>query len=329
MNAIRCAHVSKTFRVAERGSGLAASIESLIRRRYREVRAVEDVSLSIAEGARVGLLGPNGAGKTTLLKMLSGLLHPSSGELEVLGFKPFQRDPRLLGAITLVMGQKQQLFWDLPPADTFDYNRAVFSVPADAFRKRLGFLVEMLEIGDVVRKPTRQLSLGERMKCELVAALLHEPRVLFLDEPTIGLDVTMQLNVRKFVRQYNERTGATVVLTSHYMDDIVELCPRVIVIDHGKLRYDGSLEELSRSIRPEKRITVRWHQAIPEAWMPASGQVLERAERRIVIEVREEALREVLMHVLKEQAVADLSVEDAPIEEVMRTLYSSARSGDA
>src|SRR4029078_2378064 len=230
-------NLSKSYRVHKRAPGIAAALRSVLRRRYETVKAVEELSFQIAEGERVGFLGPNGAGKTTTLKVLAGLLHPTSGEVRVGSYVPFTRDPRFLKLITLVMGQKQQLLWDLPPADTFALNRAIYDVPEAEFHRGLGELTELVGIGEIMRKPTRQLSLGERMKCELAAALLHRPRVLFLDEPTIGLDVALQLTVREFIRRYNERRGATVLLTSHYMDDVASLCPRVVVIDQGRLRY--------------------------------------------------------------------------------------------
>src|SRR5262249_13329224 len=209
-------------------------------------------------GERVGFLGPNGAGKTTTLKILSGLLHPTSGTVKVAGYVPQQRDRNFLRRITLVMGQKQQLLWDLPPVETFAQNRAIYEVPRAAFNSPPRELEELLDLPAISKKPTRQLSLGERMKCELAAALLHRPDILFLDEPTIGLDVSMQLGVREFIRRYNERWGATTLLTSHYMDDVAALCPRVIVIDKGRLFYDGDLRLLAQTLRPDKSIVLRY-----------------------------------------------------------------------
>src|SRR5215813_6472451 len=237
--------LTKHYRVHRRPPGMAAAIRSIFHRSYETVRAVEDLSFTIEPGERVGFLGPNGAGKTTTLKVLSGLLHPTGREV------PF------LKQITLVMGQKQQLLWDLPPVETFALNRAVYDVPKPQFEATMAELTRLLDLEKLATKPTRQLSLGERMKCELAAALLHRPRILFLDEPTIGLDVSMQLTVREFVRHYNERFSSTVLLTSHYMDDVASLCRRVIVIDHGRLRYDGDLAELARSLRRDKRIALK------------------------------------------------------------------------
>jgi ABC-2 type transport system ATP-binding protein len=293
----------KEYRVHERQSGTWASIRSLFHRQYRAARAVDELSFTIAAGERVGFLGPNGAGKTTTLKVLSGLLHPTSGSVRVDGFDPKKRDYSFLRRITLVMGQKQQLLWDLPPVDTFAMNRAIYDLPRAQFEETLAELTTLLDLGDLIRRPTRQLSLGERMKCELVAALLHRPRVLFLDEPTIGLDVQMQATLRHFIRDYNERFAATVLLTSHYMDDVAALCPRVIVIDKGRLTYDGALGELVRKVRPLKRIVVRTR----------DGR--QRSEDVAPAELQATIAR------LLQDGVADLTVEDPPLEEVMRDLF--------
>src|SRR5580698_42370 len=233
--AARVDHLCKTYRVHERPPGLLSAVRSVFRRQYKDLEAVRDLSFSVAPGERVGFLGPNGAGKTTTLKILAGLLHPTSGEVRVDGHEPRRREDAFLKKIMLVLGQKQQLLWDLPPAETFELNRAVYDVPRAEYVATLRELYDLLELRDLVNKPARTLSLGERMKCELAAALIHRPRVLFLDEPTIGLDVTMQATVRDFVKRYNERSGATLILTSHDMGDVEQLCPRVVVIDHGKL----------------------------------------------------------------------------------------------
>src|SRR5438105_6621630 len=255
-------NLSKSYRVHKRAPGVAAALRSVLRRRYETVKAVEDLSFEIAEGERVGFLGPNGAGKTTTLKVLSGLLHPSEGEVRVDGHVPQRREDAFLKKIMLVMGQKQQLLWDLPPAETFEMNRAIYDVPRAQFVETVKELTELLELGDLVEKPSRQLSLGERMKCELAAALIHRPKVLFLDEPTIGLDVSMQAVIRGFIKSYNEKWGATLMLTSHYMDDVVALCPRVIVIDKGQLSYDGDLDSLVQRFRPEKRLVLHLEMAV-------------------------------------------------------------------
>src|SRR5579884_2293123 len=226
---VRVRALRKHYKVHERPPGVAAAFRSLVHRQYKTVAAVDGIDFDIAAGERVGFLGPNGAGKTTTLKILSGLLHPTSGEVRVDGHEPRRREDAFLKKIMLVLGQKQQLLWDLPPSDTFELNRAVYGVSRPEFQATLRELSDLLDLGDLVRKPTRTLSLGERMKCELAAALIHRPKVLFLDEPTIGLDVSMQATVRDFVKRYNERNGATLILTSHYMEDVAQLCPRVVV----------------------------------------------------------------------------------------------------
>ncbi|WP_437829559.1 ABC transporter ATP-binding protein [Sorangium sp. So ce1153] len=321
-SAIAVESLSKTYQVHERAAGFAATVRSVFRRRTRVVHAVEDLSFSIAPGERVGFLGPNGAGKTTTLKVLAGLLHPTGGRVRVAGSVPQHREADFLKRITLVMGQKQQLLWDLPPAETFALNRAIYGIGDAEFRQTLGELEDLLGIAVIASKPTRQLSLGERMKCELAAALLHRPEILFLDEPTIGLDVAMQLSVREFIRRYNEQRGATIVLTSHYMDDVAALCPRVIVIDKGRLRYDGDLAALARSVRPHKRIALRFGGVVDRALLERVGAVLSLDAGRAVLQVRQEELRQAMSWLLSQTDIADLTVEDPPLEEVMRELFA-------
>ncbi|HEX9013927.1 MAG TPA: ATP-binding cassette domain-containing protein, partial [Anaerolineaceae bacterium] len=248
--------LTKTYQVPEREGGFREAVRGFVHRKYRDVHAVQQVSFTIGPGEVVGFLGPNGAGKTTTLKMLSGLLHPSSGRCSVLGYTPWQRKPAFLGTMTLVMGQRNRLSWDIPAADSFLLNQAIYRIPDDAYRSTLKELDELLDLAPILRKPVRNLSLGERMKCELAAGLLHRPRVLFFDEPTIGLDITAQGNIRTFLQEYNRRTGATILLTSHYMADVTALCERIIIIHHGRLKYDGGLSNLSRRIAPFKLIGV-------------------------------------------------------------------------
>lgn len=322
--------LSKHYRVHRRPPGLAAAFRSLFHREYETVRAVDGIDFSVGEGERVGFLGPNGAGKTTTLKMLSGLLHPTAGTVAVAGHVPRRREPAFLKQITLVMGQKQQLLWDLPPSETFALNRAVYDIPRAQFAETVRELTELLELRDLVDKPTRQLSLGERMKCELAAALLHRPRVLFLDEPTIGLDVSMQATVRGFVKAYNERFGATVLLTSHYMEDVLQLCPRVIVIDHGHLVYDGDLRALALRVRPDKRIVVR--RAAGGAGAPFAaelarfGQVVSSGSDEATLQVPAEEVSGAVARILAALPIADLTVEDPPLEEVFAELFRAGRS---
>ena len=298
--------LTKVFRVAEREAGLRASLRSLVARRWREVRAVDGISFEIAAGEIVGFLGPNGAGKTTTLKMLSGLLYPSGGEARVLGHAPSRRERDYLRRMTLVMGNRNQLQWDLPALDSFELNRAIYRLPREDFLRTRDELIDLLDVGDLVRKPVRQLSLGERMKVEVVGSLLHLPQVLFLDEPTIGLDVTMQKRIRTFVAEYNARYGATVLLTSHYMADIEALCKRVIVIHHGQILFDGQLSELTRRFGGVKTI---------EAVL-ADGERISR-------QVPREDVSQVTAALLAEHEVHDLTVEDPPIEDVIEQVFAS------
>jgi ABC-2 type transport system ATP-binding protein len=323
----------KEYRVPVRPPGLAAALKALVRREHRTVTAVGGIDLDLATGERVGFLGPNGAGKTTTIKCMAGLLTPTSGEVRVDGRDPSRREAAFLCAITLVAGQKQQLLWDLPPSETFALNRAIYEVPEAQFRATLDELVSLLELGDVLDKPVRQLSLGERMKCELAAALLHRPRVLFLDEPTVGLDVVMQSAVRRFVKTYNERHEATVILTSHAMDDVTALCPRILVIDHGRIVYDGSREALVARVRPGRRVTVRLASPATsesvEALERAGAKVSSRAESELVLQVPQEALSAVVSLALARCATSDLAVEEPPLDEVLAELFSQSRKADA
>ncbi len=319
----------KHYRVHERPPGVAAAFRSLFRRAYKDVAAVDGISFAIASGERVGFLGPNGAGKTTTLKVLAGLLHPTSGEVDVDGHDPRRREDAFLKKIMLVLGQKQQLLWDLPPSETFELNRAVYDVPRAQFAETMGELSELLELGDLVKKPARTLSLGERMKCELAAALVHRPKVLFLDEPTIGLDVSMQATVRDFVERYNQRYGATLILTSHYMEDVARLCPRVIVIDHGKLAYDGTLEELVARIRPDKRIVLRFARPVDASDLAAFGRVVRHGAGESVLDVHKEDVNRVVGQALAQLPVSDLTVENPPLEEVMSELFARGRTAAA
>ncbi len=318
----------KEFQVARRPPGLRAAFAALFHRRTETVVAVDEVSFSIGEGERVGFLGPNGAGKTTTLKMLSGLLYPTRGSAEVGGLVPYRRERAFLRSITLVMGQKQQLMWDLPPSETFAMNRAIFDVPQREFRDTLDELVTLLALAKVIDKPTRQLSLGERMRCELAAALIHRPKVLFLDEPTIGLDVEMQVVIREFIRSYNQRHRATVMLTSHYMDDVVALCPRIIVIDGGKILHDGDLRALIKARDPDKRVECLVPQAVAEpAIMERARASLARVGEvtvdgaRLRLRTAESKLAEVVGVLFTELHATDLSIEDPPLEDVMRAMF--------
>jgi len=326
---IRVERLVKHYQVHARAPGIRAAVRSLFKRERKTVAAVDGIDFSIAAGERVGFLGPNGAGKTTTLKVLAGLLHPTSGEVEVAGFRPARREPDFLRSIMLVTGQKQQLLWDLPPSDTFELNRAIYDVPRARFQEALDELIALLDLSPLVGKPTRQLSMGERMRCELAAALLHRPGVLFLDEPTIGLDVTAQSAVRRFIRSYNERHGATILLTSHDMNDVAALCPRVIVIDHGRLIHDGPLPELVRRLRPEKRVVLALSRPVSRADLETLGIVHAHEEGRAILQVEPGKLTSVVSAALERLPVSDLAVEDPPLEDVLADLFARAAPGAA
>jgi ABC-2 type transport system ATP-binding protein len=313
--------LGKTYRVADKQPGLAGTLRHFVRRRTRDVHAVRDVSFQIQPGEMVGFLGANGAGKTTTLKMLCGLIHPSSGRLQVAGHLPQRRQEAFLRQITLVMGQKQQLIWDLPPLDSLRVNAAIYGLGDGEARRRIHTLAEMLELGEELTRPVRKLSLGQRMKAELLAALLHEPAVLFLDEPTLGLDVNAQARVRSFLADYNRRTGATVLLTSHYMADITALCPRVMLIHQGALFHDGPLEALATRLAPSR--LVRLELAEPQAAEAFCGfGELEVCNGRAVrLLVPRERLTEVVGQLLARFDVRDLEVSDPPIEELIGGLF--------
>lgn len=318
--AIHSEGLSKTYRVPIREPGLAAALKSLVRRRWRDVDAVVDVSFRIEPGEVVGFLGPNGAGKTTTLKMLSGLLNPSAGQARVLGHEPFRRDKAFLRQITLVMGNRNQLVWDIPVSDSFERNRAIYGLSRDAFGHTVKQLTELLDLGDLLDKPVRNLSLGERMKCEIAAALLHRPRVLYLDEPTIGLDVTMQRRIRQFIAEYNRDHGATVLLTSHYMADVEALCQRVIVIHHGRLLFDGDLSSLVQKFSPTKTIAVELE--CEGADLSSYGEVVHQDGCRISLLVPKAETARVTGRILAELPVVDLTVEDPEIEEVIEKVFA-------
>jgi ABC-2 type transport system ATP-binding protein len=296
----------KVFRVPVREAGLKASLSSLFHRETREIEAVDEVSFTVQPGEMVGFLGPNGAGKTTTLKMLSGLLHPTSGRCEVLGYEPRTRPAGLLRQITLVMGNRNQLQWDLPALDSFELNRAIYRIPRPEFVALRDELIDLLDLGTLVTKPVRNLSLGERMKMEIAGSLLHRPKVLFLDEPTIGLDITMQKRIRTFIAEYNVRYGATVMLTSHYMADVQALCKRVVVIHHGSILFDGELAALASKFSLDKTVTARLADGDEVKVKAPRGDIAAATGR-----------------LLAEHDVVDLTIEDAPIEDVIELLFTA------
>jgi ABC-2 type transport system ATP-binding protein len=323
MSIIIAENLSKSYPVAVKEPGIKGTITHLFRRTYRSIKAVEDVSFEITPGEVVGFLGPNGAGKTTTLKMLTGLIHPSSGSVRVAGYVPFLRQAPFLQKITLVMGQKQQLLWDLPALDSLKINAAVYDISDQEFHRRVGELTEMLALEGKLNQPVRKLSLGERMKAELLAALLHRPHVLFLDEPTLGLDVNAQVAVRDFLREYNQRYQATVLLTSHYMADITALCQRVLLIHQGKLMYDGSLDRLLERFAPYREVYVELAQPLPLEKLQVYGDVQHLEGRAVCFMVQQEALTRTVSQILTELAVIDLKVTEPPVEEVIAQVFQA------
>jgi ABC-2 type transport system ATP-binding protein len=322
-------HLCKYYQVHQKEAGLGGSIRSFFRRKYTDVKAVDDISFSIDPGEIVGFLGPNGAGKTTTLKVLSGLLYPTSGKVRVLDFTPNERRAAYLRQITLVMGQKQQLNWDLPAMESFLVNAAIYEIPDDQFKKTIDELAELLEMGTLLKKQVRKLSLGERMKCELAAALMHRPKVLFLDEPTIGLDVTMQTKIRQFIAEYNTRYNATIILTSHYMADVTALCKRVIVIDHGKLLYDGDLHALAEKIAPHKLIRVEFSHVVDSQRLAVYGEVVKMRGQRAELLIPRDATSDVAARMLSELPIADVTIEEPPIEDVITRVFEQAAKARA
>ncbi len=328
-SAIIAERLGKTYRVKVRDPGLRGAARALLHPRYRDVRAVEDVSFRIERGEIVAFLGPNGAGKTTTLKMLTGLLYPTAGRAEVAGYTPWSGGSPFKRRIALVLGNKQQLIWDLPPEETFQLNRAIYGVSLADYRARLAELVELLDLGALLDKPVRQLSLGERMKCELAASLLHQPEILFLDEPTLGLDVTAQEAIRGFLTSYRERHGATILLTSHYMADVTALASRVLMISHGHLLYDGALETLVLRIAPTKRLELVLGDGATRAQLAYFGEVRRFQPPNATLEIARDDVAAVSARLLAEVPVADLSITDPPIEEVIRRAFSEAAELEA
>src|SRR6202030_461939 len=327
MSAIEAHNLTKIYRTYRKERGLWGAIKGLVRRRHDETSAADKVSFQINEGEFVGFLGPNGAGKTTVLKMLSGLLNPTSGEAKVLGFVPWERRNEMKRQFSLLMGQKNALWWDLPAQESLELNRAIYGIDRTRFAKVVNGLSDLLEVGHKMNVMVRELSLGERMKMELIAALIHEPRVLFLDEPTIGLDVVSQKRVREFLRIYNKEHSIVTLLTSHYMQDIEELTHRVLVIDHGKIFFDGPLDKIVDRFAVYKIVSLTFH-ANPNCDFSHFGEVIEQTPVSVQLKVPRAKVTETTREVLQSCDVIDINVQEVPVEEVIRQLFGSRRSSE-
>lgn len=317
--AIQVRELKKVYKVHEREPGTKEAVKSLFKRQWRHITAVDEISFDVAPGEIVGFLGPNGAGKTTTIKMLAGLLYPTAGEAKVLGHTPFDRDKALLMQITLAMGRRNQLLWDVPAIESFDFFRAVYDVPRATYNETLNELIELMNLGPLLKKPVRNLSLGERMKCELAAALLHRPKLLLLDEPTIGLDLLAQGSFRSYIATYNQKYGATILLTSHYLGDVEALCPRVIFIDRAKLVYDGRLDRLAERCMPYKIVTVTLDNLPFD--LGAYGQIVERSNGRVTLHVPKDDLLHVTQALVSRAPITDLNVSDPPLSDVVKHVF--------
>ncbi len=322
MTAISVAQLTKHFKVHQKEPGLVGSIKSLFSRKYHTVKAVNDISFQIQEGELIGFIGPNGAGKTTTLKCLSGLLYPTSGQVKVLGFTPWDRKPEFQKQFSLVMGQKNQLWWDLPAIETFILNREIYEVPPKQYKNTLDKLVQLLDVKSILNVQVRKLSLGQRMKCELIAALLHNPKVLFLDEPTIGLDVVMQKTMRDFIKDYNREFNSTIILTSHYMDDVKELCKRVIIIDQGRILFDGKLQDVINKYARNKIVELVLSKPVAETKLRQFGDLREYEFPRARINVPRKQAADKASKLLKKFPVADLNILEPPIEAIIREVFT-------
>jgi ABC-2 type transport system ATP-binding protein len=324
MSVIEIRGLKKSYRVYHKKEGLRAALQGLFHREYREVEAVRGIDLNVEVGEFVAFLGPNGAGKTTTLKLLSGVINPTGGEARVLGYVPWQRDNAYRRRFALVMGQKNQLWWDLPAAESFRLHQQIYRIDPVEYGRTQDELVDLLDVRRLLNQPVRELSLGERMKMELIAALLHSPEVLFLDEPTIGLDVIAQHNIQKFLKHYQEVRRITILLTSHYMKDVAALCRRVVVINHGQIVYDGSLSGIVDRFSSHKVLTLLFGNGQLPTDIGRYGEVIEIVEPRVKLRVDRQQISEVLSTVLANHTLEDVSVEDPPLEEVIAQVFAQS-----
>lgn len=324
MSIISVKNLSKHYKVYKKEPGFMGSVKSLFHRRYEMVKAVDNISFSIAEGELIGFIGPNGAGKTTTLKTLSGLLYPSSGEVSVLGYTPFQRKTPFLKQISLVMGQKNQLWWDLPGMESLLLNKEIYDVPDKKFNEVVHDLSRILDAEEFLHIQVRKLSLGQRMKMELMASLIHSPKVLFLDEPTIGLDVVMQKNLRDFIKEYNKKYNATIILTSHYMGDVEELCKRVIIINHGHILFDGDLAELIHKHAPYKVVSIILKDHTNPEKLRNIGDIINFEYPKLVLHIPRDKTNNALSKLLATLSVEDVTIEDPNIEDIIRDIFNTA-----
>lgn len=316
--------LKKYYQVFDKDPGITGTIKSLFNRKYSDAKAVDGISFEIDEGELIGFIGPNGAGKTTTLKVLSGLLYPTSGEVEVLGFKPWERKTKYLKQFSLVMGQKNQLFWDLPAIDSFNLYKEIYEISDSLYKKTLDELVELLDVSEILKVQVKKLSLGQRMKMELIAALIHSPKLLFLDEPTIGLDVVMQKSLREFIADYNKIKNATIILTSHYMQDVKELANRVIIIDHGHILFDGQLSEVIKKFSSNKVLNVSFEKKVSTSDLKEFGQV-EEDNGLFHITLKREDTSKAVEAILKKFPVEDLTVEEPQIEDIIRQVFAEKK----
>jgi len=325
MSIIKVTNLSKTYEYYKKEPGLLNSIKSLFYREKLFTEAVKRMNFSIEEGELIGFLGPNGAGKTTTLKMLSGILYPTAGEAKVLGYTPWKRQPAFQKQFALVMGQKNQLWWDLPAMESFILNKEIYEVPNKQFKETLDELTELLDVKDILNVQVRKLSLGQRMKCELIAALLHSPKVLFLDEPTIGLDVVSQNNIREFLKKYNKQKKVTIILTSHYMEDVEALCERIVIINHGELMYDGDLHKLVDTYVDHKVLEVTFTEKVDKTTLSKLGKVKEYTTQRVVLEVPKDKAKTVAAQMLTKLPVDDILINEPDIDGVIRKIFQSKK----